>query len=46
MLYYYWVTKGIRPSVFALMPYGERIVIRAFYEREITTNEREMKFQL
>lgn len=35
MLYYYWVTKGIRPSVFAMMPQGEKIVIRAFYEEEI-----------
>jgi len=35
MLYYYWVKRGIRPSVFASMPYGERMVVRAFYEREI-----------
>lgn len=35
MLYYYWVTKGIRPSVFEAMPYGERAVVRAFYEKEM-----------
>lgn len=35
MLYYYWTTKGIRPSVFTEMPYGEKLAIRAFYEKEI-----------
>jgi hypothetical protein len=35
MLYYYWVTKGIRPSVFVSMPYGEALVVRAFYEKEV-----------
>lgn len=39
MLYYYWVTKGIRPSVFAAMPYGEKVVVRAFYEREIQKDD-------
>ncbi|WP_020492197.1 MULTISPECIES: hypothetical protein [unclassified Dehalobacter] len=41
MLYYYWVTKGIRPSVLASLPYGEKLVIRAFYEKEI----RELKVE-
>lgn len=40
MLYYYWLTKGIRPSVFEAMPYGERAVIRAFYEREVAEKNR------
>jgi hypothetical protein len=35
MLYYYWVTKGIRPSVLANVPCGEKLIIRAFYEKEI-----------
>jgi len=35
MMYYYWKSKGISPSVFYNMPKGELTVIRAFYEREI-----------
>jgi hypothetical protein len=35
MLYYYWVTKGIRPSFFYELPAGELAIIRAFYEIEI-----------
>lgn len=35
MMYYYWVHKGIRPSVFYSMPRGELTVIQAFYEQEL-----------
>ena len=35
MMYYYWKTKGIRPSVFYQMPRGELTVVQAFYEQEI-----------
>lgn len=35
MMYYYWKSKGISPSVFYNMPKGELTVIRAFYEREV-----------
>ena len=34
-MYYYWKTKGIRPSVFYSMPKGELILIKAFFEKEI-----------
>lgn len=40
MLYYYWVTKGIRPSFFYNLPDGELAIIRAFYELEIEEIER------
>lgn len=36
MMYYFWKTKGLRPSVFWNMPAGEKIVLRAFYEYETT----------
>lgn len=35
MMYWYWVRKGIRPSVFYSMPKGELTVIQAFYEKEL-----------
>ena len=35
MMYYYWKTKGIRPSVLYTMPRGELTVVQAFYEREL-----------
>jgi hypothetical protein len=35
MMYYYWVNRGIRPSVFYSMPRGELTVVQAFYEREL-----------
>lgn len=35
MMYYYWKTKGIRPSIFYQMSKGEQIVIRAFFEKEL-----------
>ena len=38
MMYYYWKTKGIRPSVFYSMPKGELIVIQAFFEEELREN--------
>jgi hypothetical protein len=34
-MYYYWVRKAIRPSVFADMGKGELEVIYAFFEQEI-----------
>lgn len=34
-MYYYWVNKGIRPSVFYSMPRGELTVIQAFYAKEL-----------
>ena len=37
-MYYYWKTKGIRPSVFYSMPKGELIVIQAFFEEELREN--------
>lgn len=43
MMYYYWKTKGIRPSEFYNMPYGEKIVIKAFYELEIDEKENLIK---
>lgn len=35
MMYYYWKTKGIRPSIFYQMSKGEQVVIRAFFEKEL-----------
>ncbi len=35
MMYYYWKSKGIRPSVFYQMPRGELTVVQAFYEKEV-----------
>lgn len=35
-MYYYWKTKGILPSVLYNLPYGEKVVIRAFYEKEMS----------
>jgi hypothetical protein len=34
-MYYFWKTKGIRPSVFYNMPKGELAVLIAFYEKEM-----------
>jgi len=39
-MYYYWRTKGIRPSVFYNLPKGELMVITAFFEEEIKEKER------
>lgn len=39
-MYYYWSRKGIRPSEIYNMPFGERLVVRAFYEEEIREKER------
>lgn len=45
-MYYYWVNKGIRPSVFYSMPSGELKVIQAFYEKELEERkEFEEKYQ-
>lgn len=38
-MYYYWVNKGVRPSVFYGMPRGELTVIQAFYEKELEERE-------
>ncbi len=38
-MYYYWVNRGIRPSVFYSMPKGELMVIQAFYEKELEERE-------
>ncbi len=38
-MYYYWVNRGIRPSVFYSMPKGELTVIQAFYEKELEERE-------
>ena len=35
MLYHYWKRHGILPSVLYNLPIGEKIVLRAFYEREM-----------
>lgn len=35
MMYYYWKTKGILPSVFYKMPKGELTVLQAFFEKEV-----------
>lgn len=35
MMYWYWKTKGIRPSFFQDMPEGELNIIMAFYELEL-----------
>ncbi|MBB6217497.1 hypothetical protein HNQ80_003618 [Anaerosolibacter carboniphilus] len=35
MMYYYWKTKGIVPSVFYNMRKGELLVLMAFYDREM-----------
>ena len=40
MMYFYWKTKGIRPSVFWNMSEGEKIVLRAFYEYEMTKDDK------
>ncbi|MCT4605859.1 MAG: hypothetical protein N4A64_07100 [Marinisporobacter sp.] len=45
MLYYYWKTKGIRPSVLYNMPRGEMILLMAFYEKEMEELEKMMKEQ-
>lgn len=46
MMYYYWNTKGIRPSVLHDMPRGELLVIMAFYEEEMKERERIIKSNL
>lgn len=43
MMYHYWNTKGIRPSVLYNMPKGELLLIMAFYEEEMKERERIMK---
>ena len=35
MMFYYWKSKGILPSVFYSMPRGELLVLQAFYEKEV-----------
>jgi hypothetical protein len=35
MMCHYWISKGIRPSVFYNMPRGELTVISAFFELEM-----------
>lgn len=44
-MYYYWTRHGIRPSVLFNMPLGERLMVRAFYEREREEIERTVKTQ-
>lgn len=43
MMYWYWKKKGIRPSVFYQIPYGELTIIRAFYELEIEEENEKIK---
>lgn len=43
MMYYYWVNKGIMPSVFYNMPRGELTVITAFWEKELEEREQLQK---
>lgn len=43
MMYHYWKTKGIRPSVFYTMPKGEQLMIRAFFELEIDERNENIK---
>ncbi|WDV47124.1 hypothetical protein PV797_05330 [Clostridiaceae bacterium M8S5] len=43
MMYYYWNTKGIRPSVLYNMPKGELLMITAFYEQELKDLEARVK---
>lgn len=43
MMYYFWKTKGIRPSVFYSMPKGELLVIQAFFEKEVEENNEAIK---
>ncbi|WDV47142.1 hypothetical protein PV797_05420 [Clostridiaceae bacterium M8S5] len=43
MMYYYWNTKGIRPSVLYNMPKGELLVVTAFYEQELKDKEELLK---
>jgi hypothetical protein len=42
-MYYYWVNRGIRPSVFYSMPRGELTVIEAFYAKELEEREQIQK---
>jgi len=35
MMFHYWKTKGIRPSVFYAMDKGEKTIIKAFFEQEM-----------
>lgn len=39
MMYYYWRSKGIFPSVFYRLPKGELLVVQAFYEKELEDNK-------
>jgi hypothetical protein len=43
MMYWYWKKKGIRPSVFYQIPYGELTIIRAFYELEVEEENEKIK---
>ena len=42
-MYYYWVNRGIRPSVFYSMSRGELTVIEAFYAKELEEREQIQK---
>ena len=42
-MYYYWVNRGIRPSVFYSMPRGELTVIEAFNAKELEEREQIQK---
>ncbi|WP_165000430.1 hypothetical protein [Anaerophilus nitritogenes] len=46
MIYYFWKTKGIRPSVIYNMPRGELILLMAFYEKEMQEIEEMMKREI
>ncbi|WP_163277095.1 hypothetical protein [Clostridium argentinense] len=35
MMYYYWKTKGIWPDEFYNKPLGTRVLLAAFYEKEL-----------
>ena len=35
MIYYYWKTKGIWPDEFYNKPLGTRVLLAAFYEKEL-----------
>ncbi|MCC0694239.1 hypothetical protein [Clostridioides sp. ES-S-0048-02] len=42
-MYYYWKTKGIRPSLFYAMDKGELKIIEAFFALEIEEEVEKMK---
>ncbi len=39
-MYYFWKTKGMLPSVYNELPYGEHKILKVFYEMEIKEEPR------